>query len=241
MVSTTIKARALMAIALMGLASFAYAGAAGPTIQGIAPNRGPTSGGRTFRIRGSGFDALPAGTLGVLFGDAAATEVEKRNDRDISGRTPAHPAGTVIVYLSIDGEAYTAAGSDAFEFIEGGTAECTTADECDDANPCTVDTCATTCQSAPVDSADDLTGRAPGCAGLVVPAKIGKKFVSGCKKLVLRDSAPNDRKRAKLRTKAIKSFVKAATKAGKTKAIEGACASELGVLLEDARVYAESQ
>jgi hypothetical protein len=239
MVSRSIKVCALAA-GVLAAVTHVLAGA-GPTIQAIQPRKDSLEGGRIFRLRGSGFDSLPAGTLGVLFGDVPAADVEKVNDRDIRGRTPAHPEGVVTVVISIDGAPYPAAGSAEFEYAVGGATACTTVEECDDLNPCTLDACATTCQNTAVDSPDDLTGGAPGCAGLTVPAKIGKKFVAGCKKLGQLPTAPNDRKRTKLKTKAVKSFTKAATKVGKTQALAGDCATQLGAILEGARVYAEAQ
>jgi hypothetical protein len=212
-------------------------------IQGIAPGSGPVVGKQAFQLRGTGFDALPAGALGVLFDDVPATDVQKDNDRAIVGYTPAHPEGFVEVVIAIDGVPYRDAGKDRYRYGEGGggPSECATADDCNDQNPCSLDVCATTCQSTAVDSADDVVAGAPGCAGLTMPAKVGKKFAAGCAKLAQRATAPSDRKRAKLRKKAISSFTKAATAVGKAQALAGDCATQLGATLEAARGYAESQ
>jgi hypothetical protein len=239
MVSRSIKVCALAA-GVLAVFTEVFAGA-GPTIQGIVPRKDSIEGGRLFRLRGRGFDQLPAGTLGVLFGDVPGTDVEKVGDRDIRGTTPPHPEGVVTVVISIDGAPYPAAGSAEIEYVVGGVPECTTVEECDDLNPCTFDACATTCQNTAADSPDDLTVGAPACAGLTVSPKIGKKFVAGCTKLGQLATAPTEKKRAKFKKKAVKSFTRAATKVGKTQALAGDCATQLGVILDGARAYAEAQ
>lgn len=229
----------------MSLASLPNAaGAADARIQGVAPSSGPTVGAQAFRLRGIGFDTLPAGALGVLFGGVPATDVQKEDDRAIFGYTPPHAEGIVEVVISIDGAPYPAAGIDRYRYGTaggGGPSECATADECDDQNPCTLDACATACQNATVDSPDDVATGAPGCVGLTVPGKVGKKFAAGCTKLAQRATAPSDRKRAKLRKKALTSFTKAATAVGKAQGLASDCAEQLGAILEAARVYAEGQ
>ena len=70
-----------------------------PTVSGLDPVSGPTSGGQTVTITGSGFGP---GTL-VGFDGLAATDVTVAGDTTLTAVTPAHPAGPVDVVVTTTG------------------------------------------------------------------------------------------------------------------------------------------
>jgi hypothetical protein len=82
--------------------AFTYVGA--PTITTISPTSGPTSGGTTVTITGSGF----GGATSVTFGSLAATGVTVVSSTEITAITPAQAAGAVPVSLSDIGGSATA-------------------------------------------------------------------------------------------------------------------------------------
>jgi len=67
-----------------------------PSISGIGPNEGPTSGGQAVTITGTGF----TGTTSVTIGGNAATSVVVVNDTEITAVTPAHAAGSTAVAVT---------------------------------------------------------------------------------------------------------------------------------------------
>jgi hypothetical protein len=76
-----------------------------PSISGIDPGEGPTVGGNTVQITGSGFDqadqnghATPVSS--VSFGGVAATSFTVQDDSHISAVAPVHAHGVVHVTLS---------------------------------------------------------------------------------------------------------------------------------------------
>jgi hypothetical protein len=89
--------------------------AGGPVISGLNPNSGPTGGGNSVTITGSGFVNVTA----VQFGGINAAYVVNSNT-SITATAPAHPAGTVNVRV------FTTLGSSplnaASQYTYGGTA-----------------------------------------------------------------------------------------------------------------------
>ena len=74
---------------------FTYTNAA-PTITSVAPVSGPTTGGTTITINGTGFVATPT----VSLGGVAATNVIFVNSTQITAVTPAHGAAGVDVLVT---------------------------------------------------------------------------------------------------------------------------------------------
>jgi hypothetical protein len=77
-----------------------------PTISSISPNSGPTAGGTSVTISGSGF--VSGAT--VSLGSTAATNVVVTNSSTITATTGSHSAGTVdVVVTNADGQTATLA------------------------------------------------------------------------------------------------------------------------------------
>jgi hypothetical protein len=75
-----------------------------PTVSGISPNSGTTSGGTSVTITGTGF--LSGATVNI--GGTAATNVVVVNSTSITARTPAHTVGAVnVVVTNTDGQSGT--------------------------------------------------------------------------------------------------------------------------------------
>ena len=79
-------------------------GGVASTITSIAPSSGPTTGGTTLTIDGSGF---VAGAMTVTVGGTAATAVNVSSGTRLTAVTPSHAAGTVDV--SVNGASSTGA------------------------------------------------------------------------------------------------------------------------------------
>ncbi len=77
---------------------FTYQAAAtpAPTVTGVNPASGPTTGGTSVTVSGTGFAAGAT----VTFGGTAATNVVVTNSSTITATTPAHAAGTVDVVVT---------------------------------------------------------------------------------------------------------------------------------------------
>ena len=67
-----------------------------PAVSGVTPNAGPTGGGTSVTISGSGFAAGAT----VRFGGVAATSVNVNGSTSITAITPAHAAGSVSVVVT---------------------------------------------------------------------------------------------------------------------------------------------
>jgi plastocyanin len=86
-----------------------------PAVTSVSPASGPSAGGNSVTISGSGFQANAT----VLFGGSAATNVAVSDPATITAMAPAQPAGRVTVSVtntdgqsaSFDGYAYVAAPS----------------------------------------------------------------------------------------------------------------------------------
>jgi hypothetical protein len=112
----TVQVKDSAASAQTATASFTLtiAPAAAPTISGVSPNAGPTSGGTLVTISGSNFQAGAS----VSFGGAASPNVLVSGATQIQATTPPLAAGTVSVSVkNPDGQAGTLAS--AFTFGQG--------------------------------------------------------------------------------------------------------------------------
>src|SRR6185369_3672367 len=89
-----------------------------PTVSGVAPSTGPTTGGTSVTITGTNF--VTGAT--VSFGGSGAANVNVVNSTSISAVTPAHAAGAVnVVVTNTDGGVGSAAN--AFTYTQSGGGE----------------------------------------------------------------------------------------------------------------------
>ncbi|WP_022899088.1 IPT/TIG domain-containing protein [Humibacter albus] len=93
-----------------GTSADAFTYVAAPTIASVSPEQGPTAGGTTVTITGTGF----AGAGAVQFGGAAAAAYTVDSDTQITATTPAHDAGHVDVTVNTVGGTSQAG---AFTFV----------------------------------------------------------------------------------------------------------------------------
>ena len=70
-----------------------------PTVTGVSPTAGPTAGGTTVAIAGTGF----SGATGVYFGLSAASSYTVNSPTSITATAPAGSAGTVDVTVTTPG------------------------------------------------------------------------------------------------------------------------------------------
>ena len=82
-------------LALQAVAGQAAGAATGPTVTGISPDSGPTSGGNTVTITGANFTATDT----VVFGSSLAVNTEV-SSTEITATAPPEAAGTVDVTVS---------------------------------------------------------------------------------------------------------------------------------------------
>ncbi len=84
----------------------------GPLVMGMSPTSGPTAGGTTVTINGSGF----TGATFVYFGSTSAA-FTVNSDTSISATSPAEPAGTVDVTVVTPGGTSATSSADQFTFL----------------------------------------------------------------------------------------------------------------------------
>jgi len=84
-----------------GVAAINYTYVAAPTVTSISPSAGPTGGGQTVVITGTGFSAAAA-TGAVKFGSANATYTINSNTQ-ITATAPANAAGTYDITVTTPG------------------------------------------------------------------------------------------------------------------------------------------
>ncbi len=86
-----------------------------PTVNAVSPTAGPTSGGQTVVITGTGFAAAP-GTGAVKFGATTATYTINSNTQ-ITATSPANAAGTYDVTVTTVGGTSATSGSDQYTYV----------------------------------------------------------------------------------------------------------------------------
>src|SRR5271165_2308281 len=84
---------------LPAVASDQFTYVAVPTVSGVSPNSGPTAGGTSVTITGTGF--ISGAT--VAFGPTAASSVTYNSPTQLTATSPAESAGTVNVTVTTDG------------------------------------------------------------------------------------------------------------------------------------------
>lgn len=86
-----------------------------PTISAVSPNRGPTSGGTTVVVTGSGFSAMdPTGA--VKFGATNATYTINSNTQ-FTATSPASSVGTYDVTVTTPGGTSSTSASDQYTYV----------------------------------------------------------------------------------------------------------------------------
>ncbi len=86
-----------------------------PSVTGISPSSGPTAGGTSVTITGTGF----TGTTGVTVGGAAATGITVVNDTTITATTPAGTVGAKDVVVT--NSAGSGTGSGLYTYVAAPT------------------------------------------------------------------------------------------------------------------------
>ncbi len=87
--------------------------AATPTVTGVSPTPGPTTGGISVTITGTGF----SGTTRVDFGTIAAADVVINSATQITATSPAESAGTVNVRVTTPGGTSATSSADKFTYV----------------------------------------------------------------------------------------------------------------------------
>jgi hypothetical protein len=99
-----------------GVKRDAFTFSAAPSVTSVNPNGGPTSGGTSVTIGGSGFQTAVAAT--VTIGGAAATAVVVASASQITAVTPPHAAGAVDVVVTQAGLSGLLAGAFLYSLPE---------------------------------------------------------------------------------------------------------------------------
>jgi hypothetical protein len=86
-----------------------------PTVSAVSPSVGPTAGGTTVTVTGSGFVPGTAGTK-IKFGTAKAASVNCSSTTTCTATAPAHAAGTVDVKASVPGGSSPTAVGDQYTY-----------------------------------------------------------------------------------------------------------------------------
>ncbi len=111
---------AFAALTLVALLILVPAGSAlaaePPTITAIAPSSGPTTGGTSVVITGTGFAGL-SGTSAVSFGGTDAASYTVLSETQITAVTPAHASGTLHVTVTAAGVPSSNTSADSFMFM----------------------------------------------------------------------------------------------------------------------------
>jgi subtilisin family serine protease len=89
---------------------------AAPTVSSVSPDFGPTTGGTSVVIKGSGF-VDPSGAIAVTFGGVNATGYSVDSSTQITATTPAHPAGTVRVQVTTTGGTNSDVAADDYTYF----------------------------------------------------------------------------------------------------------------------------
>jgi hypothetical protein len=92
---------------------YTYVAPSAPTVSAVTPTTGPTAGGQSVTITGTGF----ANGATVSIGGQAATGVSVDSATQITATTPAHAAGTVDVVVTTTGGTSTTSASDHYTYV----------------------------------------------------------------------------------------------------------------------------
>ncbi|WP_216361192.1 putative Ig domain-containing protein [Caulobacter mirabilis] len=92
-----------------------YTYVAAPTVSSITPTSGPTAGGTTVVITGTGFSAAP-GTGAVKFGASNASYTINSNTQ-ITATSPANMAGTYDITVTTPGGTSATSAQDEFTYV----------------------------------------------------------------------------------------------------------------------------
>jgi peptidoglycan hydrolase-like protein with peptidoglycan-binding domain len=87
-----------------------------PTVTSISPSSGPTVGGSTVIVEGTGFTGI-SGPSAVLFGGMAAASYTVVSETRITAVTPEHAQGSVHVTVQAEGGVSSASTGDYFTFM----------------------------------------------------------------------------------------------------------------------------
>ena len=90
-----------------------YTWRAAPTVTNVAPNTGPTTGGRPITITGTGF----SGATHVSFSGTPATAYTINSPTQITATTPTRPAGSTHVYIRNPGGQNPATTTDRYRYL----------------------------------------------------------------------------------------------------------------------------
>src|SRR5262249_18543636 len=91
---------------------FSYVAAAVPAVTGISPNPGPTAGGTSVTVTGTGF----TGATAVSFGGVAATSFTVNSATQITATAPPQWSGTADVTVTTPAGTSAAVSGDRFTY-----------------------------------------------------------------------------------------------------------------------------
>jgi len=86
-----------------------------PTVSSVSPNSGPTAGGTSVQVTGSGFTGASCPGA-VMFGSTAASACALVSDTELTATSPAESAGTVDVRVTVNGVVSPVSSADQFTF-----------------------------------------------------------------------------------------------------------------------------
>jgi uncharacterized protein YhjY with autotransporter beta-barrel domain len=87
-----------------------------PTVTGVSPNAGPTSGGQNVVITGTGFTGT-TGAGGVKFGGTNATIYTVNSNTQIIAMSPANSAGTYDITVTNPGGTSATSAADQYTYV----------------------------------------------------------------------------------------------------------------------------
>lgn len=87
-----------------------------PTVTGVSPNFGPTTGGTTVTVTGTGFVDVGTGSPAVKFGGSGASNVHVQSYTQLTAVSPPGSAGIVDVTVTADGGSSTPNPGDQFGY-----------------------------------------------------------------------------------------------------------------------------
>ena len=87
-----------------------------PTVTSVAPSSGPTAGGATVVIKGTGFSGL-SGASAVMFGSTPAASYTVNSATQITAVTPAAGSGEVDISVTAAGGTSSTTAADSYTFM----------------------------------------------------------------------------------------------------------------------------